>query len=62
MLGHLIPYHFASSERWMVSAQRPHLLEMVRRWLQEYQTQMSKSAQHGSDPASRLASILSRLR
>jgi hypothetical protein len=62
MLGHLIPYHFASNRRWIVPAHRTHLLEIVLRWLHERQAQTSKSGQHGRYRLRRLALILSGFR
>jgi prenyltransferase beta subunit len=59
MLGNLIPYHFANNKRWIVPAQRTHLLEPIRRWLQERQAQASKAAQHRRRLSPGLASILS---
>ena len=62
MLGHLIPYHFASDQRGGVPAHRTHLLEMVRRRLQERRVHASNSAPQRSPRSLRLASILSWLR
>jgi prenyltransferase beta subunit len=59
MLGHLIPYHFADNQRGIVPAHRMHLLEKVRRWLPERQTEVSKAGQHRPHSASPMAAILS---
>jgi len=59
MLGHLIPYQFASNQRGIVPVHRTHLLEKLRRWLPERQTELSKAGQHRRHSASRMAAILS---